>query len=71
VQWGRRCAAARDEKEITMTPECPECAAQIKVGDVVKGEILRCVECGADLEVTSLNPLTVELAPSEEEDWGE
>ena len=24
-----------------------------------------------DLEVTSLNPLTVALAPMEEEDWGE
>lgn len=54
-----------------MTAECPECAAQIAVGDVVKGEILRCIECGADLEVTSLDPLILELAPSEEEDWGE
>lgn len=54
-----------------MTAECPECAAKITVGEVVKGEILRCVECGADLEVKGLNPLTLELAPTEEEDWGE
>jgi alpha-aminoadipate carrier protein LysW len=54
-----------------MTAECPECAAGVSAGNVVKGEILRCKECGADLEVTNLNPLTLELAPTEEEDWGE
>jgi len=55
-----------------MQAECPECAASLSIGvDVVKGEILRCRECGADLEVTTLEPITLELAPSEEEDWGE
>ena len=59
-------------KEGTMQAECPECAASLSIGvDVVKGEILRCRECGADLEVTTLEPITLELAPSEEEDWGE
>ena len=58
-------------KGAEMAVECPECAAEVKAVDVVKGEILRCIECGADLEVTSLAPLKVELAPSEEEDWGE
>jgi alpha-aminoadipate carrier protein LysW len=29
------------------------------------------VDCGAELEVVSLNPLVLELAPEEEEDWGE
>ena len=30
-----------------------------------------CPDCGVDLEVTSLDPAEVELAPMEEEDWGE
>ena len=32
---------------------------------------LGCPDCGAELEITSLDPLTVELAPEVEEDWGE
>ncbi|MGH2345231.1 MAG: lysine biosynthesis protein LysW [Chloroflexota bacterium] len=54
-----------------MTVECPECAAAITLNNPVKGEILRCAECGADLELVSLEPLTLALAPTEEEDWGE
>lgn len=34
-------------------------------------EIIVCPDCGVDLEVISLNPPEVELAPMEEEDWGE
>jgi len=52
--------------------ECPECAADIELpDDVVEGEIVQCPECDVELEVTSLNPLRVDLAPEEEEDWGE
>ncbi|HWE60891.1 MAG TPA: lysine biosynthesis protein LysW [Chloroflexota bacterium] len=54
-----------------MTAECPECAAAIPMDGVVQGELLRCPDCGADLEVTSLQPPVLALAPSEEEDWGE
>jgi alpha-aminoadipate carrier protein LysW len=51
---------------------CPECEAVVEVGeDVQLGEILVCPECGVDLEVTALEPLTLELAPMEAEDWGE
>lgn len=51
---------------------CPECGALVNVDDdVVEGEILECEECGAELEVISVNPLELELAPEEEEDWGE
>ena len=54
------------------TAECPECAATIELGPkTVKGEILVCEECGAELEVISLDPPQLELAPEEEEDWGE
>jgi alpha-aminoadipate carrier protein LysW len=51
--------------------ECPECGADLDVGDVVEGEIVQCEDCGAELEVVSLNPLVLALAPEEEEDWGE
>ncbi|MBI4927704.1 MAG: lysine biosynthesis protein LysW [Anaerolineae bacterium] len=50
---------------------CPECDAEVSFDGVVVGEIVVCADCGVDLEVTSLNPPTVELAPMEEEDWGE
>ncbi|NPV87390.1 MAG: lysine biosynthesis protein LysW [Anaerolineae bacterium] len=52
-------------------PTCPECEAALQLSGVVVGEIVVCPDCGVDLEVTSLDPLTVELAPMEEEDWGE
>lgn len=50
---------------------CPECEAAIELEHVLVGEIVVCPDCGVDLEVTSLEPLQVELAPMEEEDWGE
>ncbi len=54
------------------TATCPECAAEITLeADTETSEIIVCPDCGVDLEVTSLNPPTVELAPMEEEDWGE
>jgi len=52
--------------------ECPECAAEVSLADdVIEGEIVQCTECGAELEVVSLSPPTLDLAPEEEEDWGE
>jgi alpha-aminoadipate carrier protein LysW len=50
---------------------CPECDATLSLKEVVQGEIVQCPDCGVDLEVVELNPLKVELAPMEEEDWGE
>ncbi len=50
---------------------CPECGAEIELGDVRKGEIVDCPDCGVELEVVSVEPLTLDLAPDEEEDWGE
>jgi alpha-aminoadipate carrier protein LysW len=55
----------------TQTANCPECDAEIVLEDVMEGEIVVCSDCGVDLEVVSLNPLTLNLAPMEEEDWGE
>ena len=39
--------------------------------DVMQGEIAQCPDCGVELEVTKKDPLTLEKAPEEEEDWGE
>jgi alpha-aminoadipate carrier protein LysW len=50
---------------------CPECDAELALNDVLQGEIIVCSDCGVDLEVVNLEPLTLELAPMEEEDWGE
>ncbi|MDX1616634.1 MAG: lysine biosynthesis protein LysW [Candidatus Promineifilaceae bacterium] len=51
---------------------CVECAGTVNVEqDVMQGEILQCPDCGVELEVINLDPLTVDLAPEVEEDWGE
>ncbi|GAB4545223.1 MAG: lysine biosynthesis protein LysW [Anaerolineales bacterium] len=54
------------------TVTCPECEAQIELESSVEvGEIIVCSDCGVDLEVTALDPAAVQLAPMEQEDWGE
>ena len=50
---------------------CPECEAEVSVQGLLVGEILYCVDCNAELEVRSVNPAEVALAPQIEEDWGE
>lgn len=50
---------------------CPECAADIETISVVTGEIIQCTDCSAELEVLAVSPVTLALAPAEEEDWGE
>ena len=54
-----------------MSANCPECDAEIKMKDPMKGEIVACPDCGVELEVIALDPLSLQLAPEEEEDWGE
>ena len=55
-----------------MTAKCPECAAQFELLEgTVAGEIVVCPECGVELEVMSIDPLDLALAPKVEEDWGE
>ena len=51
--------------------ECPECFAGVKLVDVMLNEIVQCSECGSELEVNALDPLGLETAPEEDEDWGE
>ena len=55
-----------------MTAACPECDATITLAaDVVEGEIIVCPDCAVELEVTSLSPIELALAPEVGEDWGE
>ena len=51
---------------------CPECDATLSLEEgVVVNEIVPCSDCGAELEVSSLDPFALALAPEVEEDWGE
>lgn len=55
-----------------ITVSCLECAATVPLGDKpVVGEVVPCPECGVELEIVSIKPPKVELAPEVEEDWGE
>ena len=55
-----------------MKVSCPECDASFNINsDVEEGEIIECPECGVELEVISIDPVQLDLAPQEEEDWGE
>ena len=53
--------------------QCPECEAMVENENptLLAGEIFPCPDCGTELEVTGKDPLTVEVAPQEAEDWGE
>ena len=52
--------------------ECPICAAEFSLADdTMTGEIIVCDDCGAELEVISLDPVELAEAPSAEEDWGQ
>ena len=54
------------------TVTCPECEAQIELeAGTEVGEIIVCSDCGVDLEVIALDAAAVQLAPMEQEDWGE
>jgi alpha-aminoadipate carrier protein LysW len=51
---------------------CPECEATVAVmADTRQNEIVECGECRTELEVIETSPLTLQLAPEVEEDWGE
>ncbi len=53
-------------------PACPVCGAELLVpANAMKHELFPCQDCGTELEIVSLDPVAVELAPEVEEDWGE
>ncbi len=52
--------------------ECPVCAAEVELAaDAIAGELLVCDDCGAELELKSVEPVVLAEAPSTEEDWGQ
>lgn len=54
------------------TTLCPECDAEIRFPNgALANELISCPDCGVELEIISLDPAEVELAPEVEEDWGE
>ncbi|ADE02654.1 MULTISPECIES: lysine biosynthesis protein LysW [Haloferax] len=56
----------------TITAEDPLSGEEIELpADVEVGEIIDSPATGAELEVVSLDPVTLEEAPELEEDWGE
>jgi alpha-aminoadipate carrier protein LysW len=56
----------------TATANCPECDAAVSFAKPpLNGEVVRCTDCGVELEVTNADPIALEVAPEVEEDWGE
>lgn len=49
---------------------CPQCEAEIHVNeDVDKGETIHCEECDATLEVVGLDPIELDLAADDGDDY--
>jgi alpha-aminoadipate carrier protein LysW len=56
----------------TITAEDPLTGEEIEIpADVEVGEIVDSPATGAELEVISVDPVTLQEAPELEEDWGE
>jgi alpha-aminoadipate/glutamate carrier protein LysW len=59
-------------QEEEVMAQCPECEAQVSVDAQPQvSEIVQCAECSAELEVVTVSPLALAVAPDVEEDWGE
>ncbi|MGS2644115.1 lysine biosynthesis protein LysW [Streptosporangium sp. LJ11] len=59
-------------QKVVNGPECPECAAEVTIdGDARVSEIVECLDCRSELEIASVQPPALTLAPDVEEDWGE
>jgi alpha-aminoadipate carrier protein LysW len=70
------CPPMNDEQEERITnmttATCPECDADVAIpADAMENELISCPDCGSELEIISLNPVQLNLAPEVEEDWGE
>ncbi|GLX97677.1 MULTISPECIES: lysine biosynthesis protein LysW [Herbidospora] len=59
-------------QKVMNAPECPECAAPVSIdADARVSEIVECLDCRSELEISSVTPPSLTLAPEVEEDWGE
>lgn len=53
-------------------PRCPECDTAVALPTApTLNEIVECGDCRTELELVSLEPPVMALAPEVEEDWGE
>ncbi|MCW5249860.1 MULTISPECIES: lysine biosynthesis protein LysW [unclassified Streptomyces] len=53
-------------------PNCPGCEGSVALEENPRvNEIVECGECAAELEILSVDPLELAIAPEVEEDWGE
>lgn len=51
---------------------CVVCEASVNLPDDCReGELVICGDCGTELELICMDPITVEEAPQVQEDWGE
>ena len=51
---------------------CPECDGAVALSERPRvSEIIECDECSSELEIITVDPLQLALAPEVEEDWGE
>jgi alpha-aminoadipate carrier protein LysW len=50
---------------------CSECHLDISVSTMTIGEVVRCPDCDAELELVETEPPTLALAPEIQEDHGE
>jgi alpha-aminoadipate/glutamate carrier protein LysW len=56
----------------TLRSNCPVCDGVVDLAaNVGAAELVRCPDCGFDLEVQTVDPLVLVEAPAEEEDWGQ
>ena len=55
-----------------MLSTCPECEHKIELDEGVRlSEVVDCPDCRSELEVVTVEPMLLALAPEPEEDWGE
>ncbi len=51
---------------------CPECDGAVALSEMPRvSEIIDCGECSSELEIVTVDPVQLALAPEVEEDWGE
>ncbi|MEU5635049.1 lysine biosynthesis protein LysW [Streptomyces rishiriensis] len=54
------------------TATCPSCESDVALDAASRQhEIVECADCRGELEILSLDPVLLALAPEVEEDWGE
>jgi alpha-aminoadipate/glutamate carrier protein LysW len=55
-----------------LSAACPLCAAAVPgTATFWVNEVIECGDCSGELEVVSLSPFLLAVAPEVEEDWGE